>query len=88
MDQKSRLEQNFRQSAEETKIFAGKHPDIVAVVEVLGVGIVAVQPEPVVIAFDVEHLEVAIRVGSVRNALCCHCSSIRHYPNCKELYII
>ena len=54
----------------ETKIVAGKHPDLVAVVEVLGVGIVAVQPEPVVIVFDVEDLEVAIRVGNVRDALC------------------
>lgn len=88
MDQKLKLKRNFRRLAEETKIFAGEHPDLVAIVEVLGVGIVAVQPESVVIVFDVEDLEVAIRVGNVRNALCGHCFSIRQYPNCKELNII
>lgn len=36
---------------------------IVSIPEVLGIVIVAVQPEVVVIAFHVEHVEIAVRVG-------------------------
>ena len=67
---------------------AGEHPDLVTAVEVLGVGIVAVQPEPVLIAFDVEDLEVAVRVGFVRDASRYHCSSTRISFRDQELYFI
>lgn len=45
------------------KKVATEHPHVVSVVEVLGVGIVAVEPETVLIAFDVEHVRVAVAVG-------------------------
>lgn len=78
--------QNSRLSAGEIKTVAGEDPDLVAVVEVLGIGIVAVQPAPIVIVFDIEDLEVAVRVGKVRNALCSHCLLIRKVRNLKAVY--
>lgn len=44
---------------------ADEHPVVVAIPDVVGVVVVAVQPRAVIIAFHVEHLEVAIRVGYV-----------------------
>ncbi|MBU6415363.1 hypothetical protein KGQ34_03965 [Patescibacteria group bacterium] len=42
-----------------------KHPAIVVIPEVVMVAVVAVQPEVIVVAFNVEHVEVAVRVGYV-----------------------
>ena len=42
-----------------------EHPAVVSIPEVVGVAIVAVEPRTIVIAFHVEHLRVAIRVGCV-----------------------
>lgn len=46
----------------------GEHPPVVAVVLVVRVGVVGVEPEAVVIAFDVEDLEVAIGVREMYEA--------------------
>ena len=42
-----------------------KHPTVVAVPEVVGTTIVGIQPEIVLVAFDVEHVQVAVRVSDV-----------------------
>ena len=62
--------------AGEINTLAGEQPDHFAVVAVLGVGIVAVQVAHVLIAFDVEDLEVAVGVRFVRDAFFCHCFPI------------
>jgi len=58
------------------KIVAAEHPTVVAIPEVVGVTVVAVEPQVVVIAFDVEDLELAVGIRFVRDALCSHCSLI------------
>lgn len=47
------------------QVASDKHPAVVAVPDVVGVVIVAVEPPVVVIAFNVEHLEIAVRVSCV-----------------------
>ena len=42
-----------------------EHPPVVTIPDVLGVGIVAVQPPTVLIVVDVEHVRVAVRVSYV-----------------------
>jgi hypothetical protein len=51
------------------KKVATEHPHVVSVVEVLGVSVVAVEPQAVLVVFDIEHVQVAIAVGFVRYAL-------------------
>jgi hypothetical protein len=58
------------------KKVAAEHPDVLGVVDVVRVGIVAVEPETVLVAFDVEHVRVTIAVGFVPNALFSHCPLI------------
>ncbi|MGA2666841.1 MAG: hypothetical protein ABSE91_01965 [Patescibacteria group bacterium] len=58
------------------KKVAAERPPVVAIPDVVGVTIVAVEPTSVLVAFDVEHLEVAVGVRQVQNALRSHCSSI------------
>jgi hypothetical protein len=45
--------------------FAHKHPTIVAVPEVVGVAIVAVEPQVIAVALHIEHVEIAIRIRNV-----------------------
>ena len=45
------------------KKVAAEHPHVLGVVEVLGVGVVAVEPQAVLVVFDVEHVRVAIAVS-------------------------
>lgn len=40
-------------------------PAVIAIPEVVGVAIVAVQPQAIVVVFHLEHLEVAVRIGYV-----------------------
>ena len=49
------------------KRVAGKdeHPPIVGIPDVVGIAIVAVEPKLGVIAFHVEHVQVAIRVANM-----------------------
>lgn len=42
-----------------------EQPIVIAVPEVLGIAIVAVEPEVVVVVLNVEHVEVAVRVSYV-----------------------
>jgi hypothetical protein len=51
----------------EIKQAAGKteHPTVVRVPDVVGVVVVAVEPETILVMLDVEDLEVAVRVGNV-----------------------
>jgi len=58
------------------KKVAAEHPHVLGVVEVLGVGVVAVEPQAVLVVFDVEHVRVAIAVSFVRDALRSHCPLI------------
>ena len=47
------------------RVAAGKHPAVAAIPEVVGIVVVAVQPQAIVVPFNVEHLEVAVRVRNV-----------------------
>ena len=58
------------------KKVATEHPHVVGVVEVVRVRIVAVEPQAVLVVFDVEHVRVTIAVGFVPAALYSHCSLI------------
>lgn len=46
-----------------------EHPPIVAVPEVARTTVVGVEPEVIVIVFDIEHVEIAVRVGCVQDAI-------------------
>ena len=41
---------------------------VVAIQEVARVAVVTIEPQAIVIVFDIEHLEVAVRVRNVQNA--------------------
>ena len=69
------------------KRFAAESPPVVSVPEVVSVTVVAVEPASVVIAFDVEHLEIAIGIRCMRRALYYHCSLIQLFW-ISELYFI
>ena len=43
----------------------GKHPAIVSVPEIVGVAVIAVQPPLIIVVVDFEHLQVAVRIGTV-----------------------
>ncbi len=58
------------------KKIAAERPAVVAVPEVVRVAVVAVEPATVVIAFNIEHLEVAVGIRQVRYAVLCHCPLI------------
>lgn len=47
-----------------TKKVAGtdEHPLIVGIPDVVGVAIIAVEPQAIVIVFHIEHVEVAVRI--------------------------
>ncbi len=45
------------------RVAAQEHPTIVGIPLVVGMAVVRVEPEVVGIALDVEHVEIAIRVG-------------------------
>lgn len=45
-----------------------KKETVVAIVEVVRVAIVSIQPQIIVVMFDIENVEVAVRVSSVRSA--------------------
>ena len=49
-----------------TKRVAGtnEHPAIAGIPDVVGVVVVAVEPQTIIIVFDVEHVEVAVRVAN------------------------
>ena len=47
-----------------------EHPAVVGDPEVVWVIIVGVEPQLVVVVIDVEHIEVAIRVGYVKSTIC------------------
>lgn len=47
------------------RVATDEHPAVVAIPEVVGIAIVAVEPLAIVITFHIEHLEVAIRVGYI-----------------------
>ncbi len=48
-----------------------EHPAVVSVPEVVRVAVVAVEPATIVVVFDVEHVEVVVRVADyVRYASC------------------
>jgi len=59
----------------EIKTVATEHPADAAIVEVVRVAVVAVQPGTIVITLEVEDLAVAIGVRYVQSALCDHCLS-------------
>lgn len=82
------------------KRVATEHPLVVSVPEVVRVAVVAVQPQVIVVVFDVEDLEVAIGVRFVRSAIRYHCPLndtsglyfIRHHnaraPHTKYLHFL
>ena len=45
------------------RVAAEEDPDVVGIPPVVGMAVVRVQPEVVVIALDVEHVEITIRIG-------------------------
>ena len=45
-----------------------EHPLVVSVPDVVGVIVVAVQPPIIVVVVDFEHVEVAVRIGTVQDA--------------------
>ncbi|MEK7149602.1 MAG: hypothetical protein AAB757_01340 [Patescibacteria group bacterium] len=49
-----------------------EHKAVVSVPPVVRVPVVAVEPRPIVIAFDVEHVEIAVRKYIKHHP--CHCS--------------
>jgi len=42
-----------------------EHPTVVSVPDVVRVAVVAVQPQFVVVVFDIEHVQVAVRISNV-----------------------
>lgn len=46
-----------------------KHEAVVSIPDVVRVAVVSVEPQPIVVVFDVEHVEVAVRVRSVQNVV-------------------
>jgi|TARA_Y100000310_G_scaffold163662_1_gene163484 hypothetical protein len=50
-------------------VAADEHPSVVRIPDVVGVTIVAVEPELVLVTLDVEHVEVAVRVRFMRSAV-------------------
>lgn len=58
------------------KKVATEHPHVVGIVEIVRVRIVAVEPQTVLVMFDVEHVRVTITIGFVPDALYSHCSLI------------
>jgi len=46
-------------------VVAAEHPSIDSIPDIVRVTIVAVEPKVVVIALDIEHVEVAIRISNV-----------------------
>lgn len=44
-------------------------PAVVRIPDVVGIAVIAVEPQPVLVAFDVEHVRVAIRVSNVQSAI-------------------
>jgi hypothetical protein len=47
-----------------------EHPTVTTIPEVVGLAIVRIEPMVIAVAFDVEHVRVAMRVDSVSNADC------------------
>jgi len=41
-----------------------EHPLVVGIPDVVGIAVIAVEPEAIVIVFDVEHVEVAVRIAN------------------------
>jgi len=62
--------------AGETKTLADEREQIVGIQVVVRVPVIAVEPQAILIAFDVEDLEVAVGVRFVRDAFFCHCFPI------------
>jgi hypothetical protein len=52
------------------RVAADEHHTVVSIPEIVGIAVVAVEPETVVIVFDVPHVEVAVRVSKIRRAVC------------------
>ena len=51
------------------RVATQKHEPVVSVPEVVGMAVVTIQPQlAVVVPLDVEHLEVAVRVGFMQSA--------------------
>ncbi|MBI3495481.1 hypothetical protein HY065_02550 [Candidatus Berkelbacteria bacterium] len=82
------------------KTVATEHPTVVAVPGVVRVAVVTVEPQVIVVMFDVEDLGVAIGVSFVKSAVHDHCPSnstsglyfIRHQnaraPHTKYLHFL
>lgn len=52
-------------NGEMKSVVAAEHPSIDSIPDIVRVTIVAVEPKVVVIALDIEHVEVAIRISNV-----------------------
>ena len=64
-----------RRRGEMKRVSAAEHPTVVGIPLVVGVAIVRVEPDAVLVAFDVKHIEVAI--GISERAL----RHLRHHPS-------
>ncbi len=51
------------------RVATHEHPAGIGIPPVVGMTIVRVQPEVVAIALDVEHVEIAVRIGFVQDAI-------------------
>ncbi len=47
------------------KVASDEHETVVSVPEVVRMAVVAIEPLPIIIVFDVDHVEVAVRVRDV-----------------------
>ena len=47
------------------RVATEEHPLVVGIPEVIGFAVVVVEPKVAVIALDVKHVDVAVRVGNV-----------------------
>lgn len=46
-----------------------EHETIVGIPDIVRIAVVAVEPQAVIIPFHVEHVEIAVRVGNIQNAV-------------------
>lgn len=59
-------------------------PAVVAMPNVLRVEPIRVQPQPVVVVFDIENVQVAVRVRICTICHHCHCPSIRQMADSRD----
>ena len=63
-------------SGEIKRVSAGEYPAVAGIPQVVGVAVVRVEPLAIVVAFHVEHVEVAIGIRERARCHPCHCPLI------------